>query len=59
MEKTKSKVEDEEIGNIIENINDNMILLIDHINKITDERSKVKQELEIIRQHISKFFENV
>tara|TARA_R110001583_G_scaffold15137_3_gene62628 strand:- start:72 stop:251 length:180 start_codon:yes stop_codon:yes gene_type:complete len=59
MEKTKSKVEDEEIGNIIENINDNMILLIEHINKITDERSKVKQELEIIRQHISKFFENV
>lgn len=59
MEKTKSKVEDEEIGNIIENINDNMILLVEHINKITDERSKVKQELEIIRQHISKFFENV
>ena len=59
MEKTKSKVEDEEIGNIIENINDNMILLVEHINKITDERSKVKQELEIIRLHISKFFENV
>ena len=50
---------DDDIEEIINIINDQMQLLIKHINTLTEDKNKLKEELEEIRVHISKFFDKV
>ena len=50
---------DDDIEEIINIINDQMQLLVKHINTLTEDKNKLKQELEAIRVHISKFFDKV
>tara|TARA_R110000765_G_scaffold138913_3_gene238954 strand:+ start:533 stop:688 length:156 start_codon:yes stop_codon:yes gene_type:complete len=50
---------DDDIQDIINVINDQMQLLVKHINTLTEDKNKLKQELEAIRVHISKFFDKV
>ena len=50
---------DDDIEDIINIINNQMQLLVKYINTLTEDKKKLKQELEEIRIHISKFFDKV
>ena len=46
---------DLDIEDIIQIINDNMLILIDKINKMENDKTKLQEELNIIKNHINKF----
>tara|TARA_R110000822_G_scaffold103169_2_gene229717 strand:- start:1632 stop:1787 length:156 start_codon:yes stop_codon:yes gene_type:complete len=50
---------DDDLEEIINIINEQMQLLIKYINQLTEDKNKLKQELEAVRIHINKFFDKV
>ena len=50
---------DDDLEEIINIINEQMQLLIKYINQLTEDKNKLKQELEALRIHINKFFDKV
>ena len=50
---------DDDLEEIINIINEQMQLLIKYINQLTEDKNKLKQELEAVRIHINQFFDKV
>jgi len=51
--------DDEEIHEIVNNINNNLQDLLKYLDKLTEEKIKLKKELLEIKQHINKFFSEI